>query len=430
MQTSSVATAEAPQVNTSALDFAAPDQISWTRSIQAELNFWRDQFAGPTAPLEHNRERIQRNTRRLLPSDARGKRVLDLGSGPFPLVGDDIDVVAADPLADQYQEMLRRVGFAVPSKFLPAAGETLEAAVDSGSFDYVIASACLDQCYDPVAFIAGCRFACRPGGTIVIRCQNLWDPTNMKRGARIWNSILCDDDLIIWRPGHAFSIRSLVGPVSHFKIEDHRDGGVTVRSIKATAKKVESPDYAAVYDALYSEAHVYTASHTSPGLRTALRLNDRILAAGPCHLDVGAGPGYLVEVLSMPPFRKQSHGVDVSAVAVALANKRLKSDLVKVMRPGEIPHPDKCFDLLTCFDVLEHLEIEDVRKLMSEIRRVARPGGIGLFNISLRDSSLRDINGDSVHRSLLSPSDWDALIEFNSYHVDKKECELLGELIF
>lgn len=409
---------------------ATLDRGVWTEVLRAEANYWSRQFAGPADVLEHLQASIRRNVGNLLPADASGKRVLDLGSGPFPLERDDVEIVAVDPLADEYRKMLESAGLHVSAEFITAVGETLSEAVSPGSFDYVLVSNSLDQCYDPTAFVAGCRAACRPGGTIILHCRNLWDPVNMMRGARNWNLILCCEDLILWRPGQAWSLRALMGPTSRFDITNRQDGTVTVRAVPAVEKRIKAPDYAEVYDAIYSGTATYTASHTSPGLRTALGQSDRILSAGPRHLDIGAGPGYLVEVLSMPPFRKESRGVDVSAVAVAMANQRLKPGLVTVMRAGEIPHPDDSFDLLTCFDVMEHLEPMDVQQLMREVRRVASPGAVGLFNISLRDSSLRDINGDSVHRSILSPSEWDALINFDSYRVIKRENELLGEIIF
>lgn len=407
-----------------------PDRTSWEAKIRAEANFWRRQFEGDAEAVDHQRDRIQRSVGNLLPADAPGKRVLDLGCGPFPLQRDGMEVIGADPLAEDYVEMLRSAGRPIPEGFLTAAGETLRGKIAPGSFDYVLSSAALDQCYDPAAFIAGCRMACRPGGTIILHCRNLWDPVNTLRGARSWNLILCNDDLILWREGSSWSLRDLLGKVSRFEITDRYDGTVTLRATPAFEKNVAAPDYAALYDAVYSGAWTYTTSHTSPGLRTALGQSDRIMNAGPRHLDVGAGPGYLVEVLSMPPFRKQSRGVDISAVAVAMADERLKPGLVQVMKQGEIPHPEDSFDLITCFDVMEHLEPEDVRQLIREIRRVAAPGAVGLFNISLHDSSLRDINGDSVHRSILTPGEWDDLIGFDRYRVIRREHELLGEILF
>lgn len=406
------------------------DKSTWETALQAEANFWRRQFEGDVASLERQRGDIQRIVGNLLPADASGKRVLDVGCGPFPLHREGVEVVGVDPLAEEYADMLRAAGQPMPDSFLAAAGETMKEMVEPNSFDYVLSSASLDQCYDPNAFIAGCRAACRPGGTIIIDCRNLWDPVNALRSARNWNLILCNDDLILWREGVSWSLRKLMGKVSRFEITIRHSGAVTLRTTPEFEKNVAVPDYAALYDAVYSQARTYTASHTSPGLRTALGQSDKIMSAGPRHLDVGAGPGYLVEVLSMPPFRKQSRGVDISAVAVAMADKRLRPGLVQVMKQGEIPYPNNSFDLITCFDVMEHLEPLDVLQLMHEIRRVAAPGAVGMLNISLRESSLRDVNGDSVHRSILTPGEWDELIGFDTYKVIRREHELLGEIFF
>lgn len=188
------------------------------------------------------------------------------------------------------------------------------------------------------------------------------------------------------------------------------------------------PDYAAIYDDVFQRVEGYRNPLGSPGLRTALRFPDLIRSAGPSHLDVGCGFGYVVEALRNPPFKKLSRGADVSVYACEELNKRLGRDVALPIIHDRLPYPDSTFDLVTCFDVLEHLDEVDIRSLKEEMRRVLKVGGLWMLNISLRESATRDINGESVHRTVRPAQWWDEIFDFQRYEVDKTDSELTGWL--
>src|SRR3954462_9111886 len=86
-------------------------------------------------------------------------------------------------------------------------------------------------------------------------------------------------------------------------------------------------------------------------------------------LDVGCGTGANLEMLGQ---FGTAEGVDVSAEALNFCRRRGLNDV----REGEaehLPYEDESFDLVTAFDVVEHLD-DDVAGLR-EMRRVLRPGG-------------------------------------------------------
>lgn len=86
-------------------------------------------------------------------------------------------------------------------------------------------------------------------------------------------------------------------------------------------------------------------------------------------LDVGCGTGANLEMLSR---FGRVQGVDVSAEAVSFCRARgLPS--VRQAAAEELPYEDSAFDLLTCLDVLEHLD-DDLAGL-KEMGRVLRRGG-------------------------------------------------------
>ena len=89
----------------------------------------------------------------------------------------------------------------------------------------------------------------------------------------------------------------------------------------------------------------------------------------PRILDVGCGTGANLLLLSK---YGQAEGVDVSEDALAFCRAR-GLDKVKLGAGEELPYDDGTFDLVTAFDVVEHMD-DDLAGL-TEMRRVLRPGG-------------------------------------------------------
>jgi SAM-dependent methyltransferase len=89
----------------------------------------------------------------------------------------------------------------------------------------------------------------------------------------------------------------------------------------------------------------------------------------PRILDVGCGTGANLLMLSK---YGEAEGVDVSEDALAFCRER-GLDKVRLGAAEELPYEDNTFDLVTAFDVVEH--IDDDLAGLSEMQRVLRPGG-------------------------------------------------------
>ena len=89
----------------------------------------------------------------------------------------------------------------------------------------------------------------------------------------------------------------------------------------------------------------------------------------PRILDVGCGTGANLLMLSQ---YGEAEGVDVSEDALAFCRER-GIDKVKLGAAEALPYDDATFDLVTAFDVVEH--VDDDLAGLKEMRRVLRPGG-------------------------------------------------------
>ncbi|MGI9177143.1 MAG: bifunctional 2-polyprenyl-6-hydroxyphenol methylase/3-demethylubiquinol 3-O-methyltransferase UbiG [Pirellulales bacterium] len=102
--------------------------------------------------------------------------------------------------------------------------------------------------------------------------------------------------------------------------------------------------------------------------------------AGMTVLDVGCGGGFMAEVLA----RKGATvvGLDPSAPAVEAARQHARAEGLSIdyrLGVGEnVPMESRTVDCVVCVDVLEH--VESVDRVLDEICRVLKPGGMFLFD--------------------------------------------------
>jgi SAM-dependent methyltransferase len=87
-------------------------------------------------------------------------------------------------------------------------------------------------------------------------------------------------------------------------------------------------------------------------------------------LDLGCGDGRLSTELDAAELT----AADVSPLALERARRRLPNATIVELAPdAALPFDDGSFDLVLCAETIEH--VRDVQLLLSEIRRVVRPGG-------------------------------------------------------
>ena len=108
-------------------------------------------------------------------------------------------------------------------------------------------------------------------------------------------------------------------------------------------------------------------------------------------LDIGCGTGRNIMLLN--DFGT-AHGVDVSKYAIDFCKKReLKN--VHLIKNNRYPFRAGSFDLVTCFDVLEH--VGDEGALLSEAYRVLRKDGHILLTVAASPILWSKLDTDSHH---------------------------------
>ena len=173
------------------------------------------------------------------------------------------------------------------------------------------------------------------------------------------------------------------------------------------------PDYKEIYNDVVKTNSRYTVAQNSPGFRIVLQSEAILIHLWGRYLDVGCGVGFAFEYLSNLPFQFETYGVDISNEAITIAKQRLSSqhgmknldDRLKVIDSQRLPFEDEYFSLVTCFDVLEHLDESDIDATLDEIDRSMRAGGTFLCAVSCRKAGSDDKFGDNLHRTVES-TDW------------------------
>ena len=100
--------------------------------------------------------------------------ILDVGAGPASTVGHRCDgtaveVVAVDPLADSYNELLDQAGLVPPVRTETLEGERLVERFGPDRFDIAYSRNALDHAVDPVLIVEQMVAVVRPGGHVMLR---------------------------------------------------------------------------------------------------------------------------------------------------------------------------------------------------------------------------------------------------------------------
>jgi len=188
------------------------DRERWERALSGEVRFWRNVLGDPRVHVRwpalradyawSERDMYARVADRLPMGRV---KVLDVGAGAVSAVpkvhpGRTFEVTAVDPMARQFDALLREFGIEPWVRTQPGTGEELLDLVAAGTFDVAHASNSADHTHDPALVIRNMLLAVKPGGLVLLRHERNEAVNEHYRGLHQWNFDLEGGDFILWRP--------------------------------------------------------------------------------------------------------------------------------------------------------------------------------------------------------------------------------------
>lgn len=137
-------------------------------------------------------------------------------------------------------------------------------------------------------------------------------------------------------------------------------------------------------------------------------------------LDTGCGPGYLLHFLKSNFPKIELNGVDMDNGLLNFSNNFNLEVNLKLSNAETLPFDDNTFDVLTCLQVVEHLEHPE--HFFLEAKRVLKPNGLMIITTPNPSGYGAKIMGEKWvgirfdHISLKPPDEWRAMIQ-NSFQL-------------
>jgi SAM-dependent methyltransferase len=182
----------------------------WRRRAPDEARYWIDALQSPQARtrfadrLDPDAEISEPALMRALAEIDGGEvSILDVGSGPLTAVGGTypgkrIEVVAIDPLADDYARILRDLRFDPPVYPVACSGEDIVEKFGKGSFDVSFALNALDHSVDPMLVVDNMVAAVAPAGRVALTHMRNEGERNGYFGIHFWNIDCRAGRFVIW----------------------------------------------------------------------------------------------------------------------------------------------------------------------------------------------------------------------------------------
>lgn len=155
-------------------------------------------------------------------------RIIDVGAGPLTSIGKKykdyhIEIVAVDPLADEYDLILNRYNLNPPVRTIKCWGESLRTEFGDESFDIVVAVNSLDHSENPLEIFSQMFYLCRFNGYLVLSHYENEARKEGYRGLHQWNFSLNEFKLALEGKGRIVMIDDLYkGKLDFLHIQEGR----------------------------------------------------------------------------------------------------------------------------------------------------------------------------------------------------------------
>lgn len=204
--------------------FGLGRRLLWRTRKSSEVDFWQGWLTGAPGteqwwsdrdarldPETEIRDPIMRAELERNPADEIS--ILDVGAGPvtwlgFRYPGKTLTIVPVDPLADEYERLLREAELDPPIRTIRVAGEDLLEHFGSDAFDIAYATNALDHSADPLTIISNMVAVVRPGGIVLLRHKRNEGESARYGGLHQWNFDVVDESLVVWNKATEVNVGS------------------------------------------------------------------------------------------------------------------------------------------------------------------------------------------------------------------------------
>jgi 2-polyprenyl-3-methyl-5-hydroxy-6-metoxy-1,4-benzoquinol methylase len=144
-------------------------------------------------------------------------------------------------------------------------------------------------------------------------------------------------------------------------------------------------------------------------------------------LDIGSGMGFGTNYLASNGAKKVL-GIDYSPAAVEEANKSFSSPNLEfmVMDGTNLSSPDESFDVITLFEIIEHLPPDQHPIILSGLKRTLKKDGICFISTpnKMRFASSQSIESNPYHLKEYEPGEFETLLHkyFSSVSIKGIRC--------
>jgi SAM-dependent methyltransferase len=206
------------------MHFGVGRRLWWRTRQRSEVDFWAGWLTGAPGTEEWTSDRESRLDpeteirdplvrTELERNPVEEISILDVGAGPLTALGyrypgKTLTIVPVDPLADEYDRLLRQADLDPPIRTLRVAGEDLLVHFGSDSFDLAYATNALDHSADPFTIIFNMVAVVRPGGVVLLRHKRNEGESARYGGLHQWNFDVVDDNLLLWNNAMELNVGS------------------------------------------------------------------------------------------------------------------------------------------------------------------------------------------------------------------------------
>jgi ubiquinone/menaquinone biosynthesis C-methylase UbiE len=128
----------------------------------------------------------------------------------------------------------------------------------------------------------------------------------------------------------------------------------------------------------------------------------KVKQSGSRALDMGCGAGQLIPILKTIGY--DPYGMDISEEMIKLSKDRCSNNYINAhLETGDcekLQYPDNYFDVYIAMGVIEYMDSD--RPMLSEIKRVLKPGGIAI--VTLRNKRCIPVKFNTFYKAKIQPN--------------------------